>query len=362
MSHHRGRRGRPLLSGSVTPHYPGARSSPRHPGPRHLAPRPRFRVPTGEAPPRSHKQRAGRVLPRQKALGAVPQSAVPGPPRSCETAHTPIPLPPRAGPGLSHPREQLRPELQPMAIPAPPAPRQDPQAGPGAGAYSAPTASTRGFEGRRGPQGPPPPPAPGLTGQHLLLRRPQQQGPRPPATSSAAASFSAAATNRPSAPPTDTTAGAGAAAAATSGRRGRWRGPPALRRGPGRADSGRSEPRGQATGTPEAAPGSAGPRTRSPRFVIVDSGPSSAEHAGKRAGEGRPPPLCADPEVCVRRKSASCREGRAPLRLSPLPGRTVCSSSCDPGDSAGRPVAVLAAVRMRLPQGELDLRFCDERA
>lgn len=111
-----------------------------------------------------------------------------------------------------------------------------------------------------------------VNGQHLLLRRPQQQGPRPPATSSAAASFSAAATNRPSAPPTDTTAGAGAAAAATSGRRGRWRGPPALRRGPGRADRGRSEPRGQATGTPEAAPGSAGPRTRSPRFVIVDSG------------------------------------------------------------------------------------------
>ncbi|XP_045437552.1 collagen alpha-1(I) chain-like [Pipistrellus kuhlii] len=128
-------------------------------------------------------------------------------------------------------------------------------------------------------------------------------------------------------------------------------GPSALRRGPGgrgprpvRAEG----PRRRAGS--EAAPGFAGPRADAAGagFVIVDSVPSSAGHAGRRrAGEGRAGGAegrRAGPEVAGSRRPAGKGAESAGRRCPLLTWEA----------ELGGPGAA-AAVRRAFPQGELDL-------
>lgn len=126
---------------------------------------------------------------------------------------------------------------------------------------------------------PRPRPDAALTGQRLLPPPAAAAGPAAPGTIFRRRLSSVVATNRPSAPPTDNPALPGG-----SHLRARGTAAPRLcvRAGKSR---GRSEPRGRAT-EPEAAPGSVG-RGHGRHGFVVGSGPSCAEHAGKRRRGGR---------------------------------------------------------------------------
>ena len=200
-----------------------------------------------------------------------------------------------------------------------------------------------------------------LTWQHLLLHRRQQQSRQPLAPSSAAASSAAAATNRPSgtanrhnrrrprcrsrprAPggregsgrrgdavrPLGSGSGAGGQGAAA----GQSRGAGAIRRPPPR------QRRGLCRAADTAAVG----------FVIVDSVPSSAEHAGKRWAGGGARRAAGAAQRGARRsgsRQAAGKRGAAPPSVAVGRPATLLSSS-DPGTQLGRPLAVRAAVRPR---------------
>ena len=156
------------------------------------------------------------------------------------------------------------------------------------------------------------------TWQHLLPRRRQQQSRQPLAPSSAAAEDEATATNLPSGTATDTITGVRVPTAApNSGQeggvraeKGRGQAPRLWVRGRGIRGRGRSEPRGRGdekTLRQRRRLGRAAD-TAAAGFVIVDSVPSSAEHAGNQQagrrgeGEGR----------SRRRREATRRSGSRP--------------------------------------------------